>query len=74
MTPVADDCVGVALLVDGGGDFDDLLAGFPRLRERLAGAPRRAVLGAGPAAAARRAAGWPAGCCWWATPPATSTR
>ena len=48
VTPVADDCVGVALLVDGGGDFEDLLAGFPGLGERLAGAPASRVLGAGP--------------------------
>jgi flavin-dependent dehydrogenase len=48
VTPVADDCVGVALLVDEGGDYDDLLAGFPLLGERLAGAPATGVLGAGP--------------------------
>ena len=48
VTPVADDCVGVALLVDGGGEFEDLLAGFPGLGERLAGAPASRVLGAGP--------------------------
>ncbi len=48
VTPVADDCVGVALLVDGGGDYDDLLAGLPVLRERLAGVPAGRVLGAGP--------------------------
>lgn len=48
VTPVADDCVGVALLVDEGGDYDDLLADFPRLRERLGGAASTRVLGAGP--------------------------
>ena len=48
VTPVADDCVGVALLVDEGGDYDDLLADFPALGERLAGAPATRVLGAGP--------------------------
>jgi flavin-dependent dehydrogenase len=48
VTPVADDCVGVALLVDGGGDFDDVLDAFPRLRERLGGAAATRVLGAGP--------------------------
>ncbi len=48
VTPVADDCVGVALLVDGGGDYDDLLAGLPALRERLVSAPATRVLGAGP--------------------------
>jgi flavin-dependent dehydrogenase len=48
VTPVADECVGVALLVDEGGDYDDLLADFPRLRERLGGAASTRVLGAGP--------------------------
>jgi flavin-dependent dehydrogenase len=59
VTPVADDCVGVALLVDGGGDFDDLLAGLPLLRERLAGVPSTRVQGAGPLRqrARRRVAG-----------------
>lgn len=48
VTPVADDCVGVAILVDGGGDFDGLLDRFPMLRERVAGVPATRVLGAGP--------------------------
>jgi flavin-dependent dehydrogenase len=48
VTPVAPDCVGVALLVEGGGDFDQLMAGLPVLRERLAGAPATRVQGAGP--------------------------
>jgi flavin-dependent dehydrogenase len=48
VTPVADDCVGVALLVDEGGDFDELLDGFPLLHERFDGAPATRVLGAGP--------------------------
>ncbi|HET9996906.1 MAG TPA: NAD(P)/FAD-dependent oxidoreductase [Nocardioides sp.] len=48
VTPVGDDCVGVAVLVDGGGDYDDLLTGFPALAERLTGAPASRVLGAGP--------------------------
>ena len=55
VTPVGDDCVGVAVLVDGGGDFDDLLAGFPALAERLTGRRRRGCsapgrCGSGPAA------------------------
>lgn len=59
VTPVADDCVGVAVLVDGGGDYDDLLTAFPALRERLAGVPGSRVLGAGPLRqrASRRVAG-----------------
>jgi flavin-dependent dehydrogenase len=48
VTPVAEDCVGVALLVDEGGDYDDLLADFPALGERLVGVPATRVLGAGP--------------------------
>jgi len=48
VTPVADDCVGVAVLVDGGGDYEDLLTAFPALQERLAGVPASRVLGAGP--------------------------
>jgi flavin-dependent dehydrogenase len=59
VTPVGDDCVGVAVLVDGGGDYDDLLSGFPALRERLADVPASRVLGAGPLRqrARRRVAG-----------------
>ena len=52
VTPVADDCVGVALLVDGGGEFDDLLAGFPRAEGAAGRGPGVARPGAGPAAAA----------------------
>lgn len=49
VTPVADDCVGVALLGGPGGSFDERLAGFPALAERLAGADAASsVLGAGP--------------------------
>jgi flavin-dependent dehydrogenase len=49
VTPVGPACVNVALLCDGGGRFDDLLASFPRLRERLAGAPFASeTRGAGP--------------------------
>ena len=54
VTPVGDDCVGVALLGPGqalrSGGFDELLrAELPELGERLAGAPAAgALLGAGP--------------------------
>jgi flavin-dependent dehydrogenase len=59
VTPVAPDCVGVAVLVRDGGDFDDLLRDVPALAERLAGAPASRVLGAGPLrqTARRRVAG-----------------
>lgn len=39
VTPVGPATVNVALLCDGGGQFDDLLRRFPRLCDRLAGAP-----------------------------------
>ncbi|MTE22337.1 NAD(P)-binding protein [Streptomyces sp. TRM43335] len=49
VTPVADDLVGVAVLTAGRGPYDDHLAAFPELRERLAGAePAGPVRGAGP--------------------------
>jgi flavin-dependent dehydrogenase len=58
VTPVADDLVGVAVLTDAGVGFDEVLARFPVLRERLVG-PRSKVLGAGPLRqrARRRVAG-----------------
>ncbi|MDO0924153.1 NAD(P)/FAD-dependent oxidoreductase [Streptomyces sp. TG1A-8] len=49
VTPVADDLVGVAVLTAGCGPYDDHLADFPELRERLAGAGTAGpVRGAGP--------------------------
>lgn len=39
VTPVAEDCVGVAILTTRQGRFDDQLAAFPALADRLAGAP-----------------------------------
>ncbi|WP_435743745.1 NAD(P)/FAD-dependent oxidoreductase [Nocardioides sp. SYSU DS0663] len=39
VTPVADDLVGVAVLTTRRGTYDDHLAAFPELLERLAGAP-----------------------------------
>lgn len=50
MTPVGPDLVGIAMLWSGEKlGFDDLLARFPALRERLAGAPRASRdRGAGP--------------------------
>lgn len=47
VTPVADDLVGVAVLGDAGSRFEDLLADFPVLADRLSGTRSR-VLGAGP--------------------------
>ncbi|GGW78393.1 NAD(P)/FAD-dependent oxidoreductase [Streptomyces caelestis] len=49
VTPVADDLVGVAVLTTVRRSFDDHLASFPELRERLAGAGLAGpVRGAGP--------------------------
>ncbi|MEU9353614.1 NAD(P)/FAD-dependent oxidoreductase [Streptomyces griseoloalbus] len=49
VTPVSDDLVGVAVLTAGRGPYDDHLAAFPELRERLAGAGSAGpVRGAGP--------------------------
>ncbi len=49
VTPVSDEEVGVALLADGGGRFDELLSRVPALARRLAGAPSSSRdLGAGP--------------------------
>ena len=75
MTPVADDLVGVAILTSARGTFDSHLDAFPALKRRLHGArPASAVMGAGPLRQTRARRGWPGGCCWWATPPGTSTR
>ena len=48
VTPVGPDLVGVAMLTAARGSFDDHLARFPDLRDRLSGAAAGAVLGAGP--------------------------
>jgi flavin-dependent dehydrogenase len=48
VTPVADDLVGVAVLSARRAPFTELLATFPLLGARLAGAPTGPVLGAGP--------------------------
>ncbi|MFI7498238.1 NAD(P)/FAD-dependent oxidoreductase [Streptomyces sp. NPDC049687] len=49
VTPVAEDLVGIAVLTSGRGPYDDHLAAFPEVRERLAGARTAGpVRGAGP--------------------------
>lgn len=49
VTPVADDLVGVAILTREVGGYDEHLAEFPELRERLAGADAGSeIRGAGP--------------------------
>ena len=48
VTPVADDCVGIALLTSRQGSFDDHLAAFPALRDRIAGRPHQPDRAAGP--------------------------
>lgn len=48
VTPVGPDLVGVAVLGPRGRSYDDHLAAFPALRDRLAGAAAGEVRGAGP--------------------------
>jgi flavin-dependent dehydrogenase len=48
VTPIADDCVGVALLKSRRGRFDDHLGEFPELRDRIAGRPHEPDRAAGP--------------------------
>jgi flavin-dependent dehydrogenase len=48
VTPVADDCVGVALLSSGRGGFECHLEEFPELRQRIDGLPHEPDRAAGP--------------------------
>jgi flavin-dependent dehydrogenase len=48
VTPVADDCVGVALLSSGRGGFECHLEEFPELRDRIDGHPHEPDRAAGP--------------------------
>ncbi|MCH9642597.1 MAG: NAD(P)/FAD-dependent oxidoreductase [Actinomycetia bacterium] len=48
VTPVADDCVGIAILTSQRGRFDQHLAAFPSLRERIDGHPHGPDRAAGP--------------------------
>jgi flavin-dependent dehydrogenase len=48
VTPVADDCVGVAILTSRKGGFDEHLGGFPALQERVHGQAHGADRAAGP--------------------------
>ncbi len=48
VTPVGEECVGVAILSGRGADFATRLDRFPQLRDRLAGAAHGPTLGAGP--------------------------
>lgn len=48
VTPVGDDCVGIALLSSTRGGFDSHLAEFPALRERIAGHAHGPDRAAGP--------------------------
>ena len=72
VTPVADDCVGIAILTSQQGRFEQHLDAFPRCGSastviRTSATGRRARCGR------RYAAGWPDGCCWSAMRQATST-
>jgi flavin-dependent dehydrogenase len=48
VTPVADDCVGIAMLTSRRGGFDSHLARFPCLRDRVDGRPHEPDRAAGP--------------------------
>lgn len=48
VTPVADDCVGIAILTSQQGRFDDQLAAFPELLDRIDGHPHGRDRAAGP--------------------------
>jgi flavin-dependent dehydrogenase len=48
VTPIADDCVGVAVLKSSRGGFDSHLAEFPALRERIEDRPHEPDRAAGP--------------------------
>ena len=48
VTPIADNCVGVALLTSRRGGFDCHLEGFPALRDRIEGHPHEPDRAAGP--------------------------
>lgn len=48
VTPVAHDCVGVAILTSSRGGFDVQLQRFPALRERIDGHPHSTDMAAGP--------------------------
>jgi flavin-dependent dehydrogenase len=48
VTPVGPEEIGVAVLSDRRRPFDELLADFPLVRERITGHPRSQVRGAGP--------------------------
>jgi flavin-dependent dehydrogenase len=48
VTPVAGDCVGIAILASRRGRFDDHLAAFPDLRAHLEGRPHEPDRAAGP--------------------------
>jgi flavin-dependent dehydrogenase len=48
VTPVADDCVGIAILTSRRGGFDSHLAEFPGLRDRIEGRPHEPDRAAGP--------------------------
>jgi hypothetical protein len=72
VTPVADDCVGIAILTSRRGGFDARLGEFPAMQERCtvrltALTAQRARCGSGSAAERRP------GYCWPVTPPDMST-
>ena len=70
----ARDLVGVAVLAAAARRFDDLAGTVPGAGASGSAGAGRPVRGAGPLRQRRAPGGCAAGCCWSATPPATSTR
>ena len=73
VTPIANDCVGIAMLTSHKGGFDCHLAEFPALRDRIDGSAHEPDRAAGRYDRRCRVAR-PAGCCLSATLPVTSMR
>ena len=73
VTPVADDCVGIAILSAGRGGFDRHFESFGELRDRVAGHAHGQDRAAG-RCGRTFVAGRRVECCWSVMRPATSTR
>ena len=74
VTPVADDCVGVAILTARKGGFDEHLEAFPALQGSAVAVTITATTVQRARCGRRFGAGQPGGCCWLVTRRATSTR
>ena len=74
VTPVADDCVGVAILTSHRARFDEHLEAFPASAGSVAAVTTTSRTGRQARCGRGCAAGRRAGCCWSVTRPDTSTR